>query len=141
MAASGRKFVFVPNCLATIVSASCGKFFWFLFFIVFCGRIWRVVFLVPIFLESIVAKSGGKFDLVPIFLAKSGGKFDLIPFFLESIVAKPGGKFDLVPIFLVFFVVKSVRKFDLVPIFLESTVAASDETESPLALVRPNFSH
>ena len=30
--ASGRKFVLVPNCLATIVLASGGKFFWFLFF-------------------------------------------------------------------------------------------------------------
>ncbi len=117
VAASGRKFVLVPNCLATIVLASCGKFFCSYFFIVFCGRIWPEVFLVPIFLESIVAKSGGKFDLVPIFLAKSGRKFDLVPIFLESIVAKPGRKFDLVPIFLVSFVVKSAGKFDLVPIF------------------------
>ena len=28
-----------------------------------------------------MAKSGGKFDLVPIFLAKSGGKFVFVPIF------------------------------------------------------------
>ena len=55
-------------------------------------------------------------------------------------MAKSTGKFDLVPIFLVSFVVKSVGTFYLVPISLESIVATSDETELPLALVRPNFS-
>ena len=54
-------------------------------------------------------------------------------------MAKSGRKFDLVPIFLLSFLAKFGGKFDLVPIFLESTVAASDETELPLALVRPNF--
>ena len=64
---------------------------------------------------SIVAASGGKFVLVPIFpvsiVAASGGNLFWFLFFFVFIVAASGGKFVLVPIFPAFIVILSDGNF------------------------------
>ena len=56
-------------------------------------------------------------------------------------MAKRGRKFDLGSYFFSVFCGQICQEVLFGSYFLESTVAASDETELPLALVRPNFSH
>ena len=100
---SGAKFVLVPIFPVSIVAASGGNLFWFLFFQQLHHCIWRVVCFWFLFFQPLCCRIWREVCFGSYFSrAASGGKFVLVPIFPATTSLHLAGSMYLVPIFPVF---------------------------------------